>query len=280
MDGHFKETEVKKLAALLMLPLMAACSVIKPGESGVIFNRITGSLRTESQGAVFYTPFVTTVEPYPVSLRTYSMVQKGGEGSDGGDDSIDLPSREGQHIRQDVSITYNTSPDKAGEVFKSFNGQDINEIERTFIRRTAITVSQTAAGSMSLTELISTRRDELQQLIQTRLAEELAKRGFVLDKVNLGAAHLPESVEKQMQQKMAAQQDAQRAEYELQKQGTLAKARVVEAEGIAKANAIMQQSLTSAVLEKMKLEKWNGVLPTVQTGSGGGVILNLNKESK
>lgn len=263
---------------LMCISLMSGCAVINPGESGVIFNRVTGSLRTEGQGLVLVIPGVSTVEPYPISLRTYSMVQRQEEGSSKIDDSIDLPSREGQHIRQDISITYNTSPDRAAEVYKSFNGEDIRDIEATFIRRTTITVAQTAAGSMSLTELISTRRDELQQAIHKKLAEELSKRGFVLDNVNLGAAHLPASVEEQMQQKMAAQQNAQRAEYELQKQQTLAKARVAEAGGIAEANKIMQQSLTSAVLEKMKLEKWNGVLPQVMSGNGGGLMLNFNKK--
>jgi regulator of protease activity HflC (stomatin/prohibitin superfamily) len=236
-------------------------------------------MRTEGQGAVFVFPGVTTVQPYPTALRTYSMVQRDGEGSAANDDSIDLPSKEGQHIRLDISITYNTSPDKAADVYKSFNGADIADIESTFIRRTTITVAQTAAGIMPLTELISTRRDELQGAIQTRLAEELAKRGFTLDKVNLGASHLPASVEQQMQQKMAAQQDAQRAEYELQKQQTLALARVAEATGIANANKIMQLSLTPAILEKMKLEKWNGVLPQVTTGGSGGILLNVNKSN-
>lgn len=254
--------------------LIAGCNVIHPGEAGVVFNRITGGLKTESQGSVIVFPIVSTVQPYPVSLRTYTMVQREGEGSSKRDDSIDLPSKEGQHIRQDISITYNTTPERAADVYKSFNGADIEDIEATFIRRTTITVAQTAGGTMSLTELISSKRDELQAMIQTRLSEELAKRGFTLDKVNLGASHLPASVEEQMQQKMAAQQDAQRAEYELQKQTTLAKARVAEAEGVAKANQIVQSSLTPAVLEKMKLEKWNGVLPTVSAGTSG-LILNV-----
>lgn len=268
---------MKKLLLLLAIPFVTACSVISPGESGVVFNRMTGSMRTESQGAVFIIPGITTVQAYPTALRTYTMVKRNSEGSDGTDDSIDLPSKEGQHIRQDISITYNTTPDKAADVFRAFRGQDIEDIERTFIRRTAITVAQSIAGVMPLTELISTKRDELQNGIQKRLGEELLKMGFTLDKVNLGAAHLPESVERQMQAKMSAQQEAQRAEYELQKQTTLATARVAEAHGIADANKIMQQSLTPAVLEKMKLEKWNGVLPTVQSGAGGGVILNLSK---
>ena len=84
---------------------------------------------------------------------------------------------------------------------------------------------------------------------------------------------------KQMQAKMAAQQDAQRAEYELVKQTTLAKARIVEAEGSSKANSLMQGSLTASVLEAKRIEKWNGAYPQVMTGSGSGssLLLNLTK---
>lgn len=263
----------------LLIPILAlsmtACSVIYPGESGVVFNRVTGSMSTVQTGSVFYLPFVTTVQSYPTALRTYSMVRRSGEGSAKDDDSIDLPTKEGQHIRLDMSITYNTTPEKAAQVYQSFNGADIGDIEATFIRRTVITVAQTAGGTMPLTELISVHREELQDMIQAKLTEELAKRGFTLDKVNLGASHLPASVEQQMQAKMAAQQEAQRAEYDLLKNQTLAKARVAEAEGIAKANSIIQTSLTSAVLENKRIEKWNGILPQVTTGSNGGLMLNF-----
>lgn len=263
------------LGSIGFVLMLSSCSVINPGQTGVVFNRLTGGMRVEQQGAVFYVPMLTTIRSYPVALRTYSMVQRAGEGSAKEDDSLDLPSMEGQHIKLDISITYNTTPDRAAEVYKSFSGADIGDIETTFIRRTTITVAQTAAGSMALTELISTKRDELQRTIFTRLSEELLKRGFTLDNVNLGASHLPASVEQQMQAKMAAQQEAQRAEYELQKQGTLAKARVAEAEGISKANQIMQTSLTPAILENKRIEKWDGKLPTV---TGGAVpFLNVTK---
>jgi hypothetical protein len=45
-----------------------------------------------------------------------------------GDDSMDLPTKEGQHIKQDLSVTYNTSPDKAADVFRSFKGANIENI--------------------------------------------------------------------------------------------------------------------------------------------------------
>lgn len=287
MDNSDKSSLIKILSGLTALVLfvttLSSFSVIQPGNVGVVFNKMTGNLSTHPQGLVFKIPFVTNVQSYPSSLRTYTMVSKTNEGSDKVDDSIDLPTKEGQHIRQDISVTFNTSEDRAAEVFKAFRGDDVRDIEATFIRRTIITVAQNVAGQMSLSEVISTSRDKLQTQIQTSLATELNKMGFNLDKVNLGASHLPDAIEKQMQLKMGAQQDAQQAEYELQKQQTLAKAAVAKAEGEANsevvratgkatANKKLLETLSPMLIEYQKVQKWDGQLSQVV---GGTPIISL-----
>ena len=261
----------------------ASFTIIQPGNVGVVLNRWSGALKTVGQGVAWRIPWITQVQSYPVALRTYTMVQRSEEGTRG-DDSIDLPTKEGQHIRQDISVTYNTSQDKAGDVFRSFRGAEIADIEATFIRRTIITVAQNAAGQMSLTDLISNQRGQLQEHIQGDLQVQMNKMGFVVDKVNLGASHLPDAIEKQMQQKMGAQQNAQQADYELQRQQTLAKAKVAEAEGDAQAtlvkakaqaeaNRLLQEALTPLLIQNKALERWNGTLPQF---TGGGAIPFLN----
>jgi len=277
--------------AIVLLALGAVYSsfaIIQPGNVGVVFNRWSGSLRAASQGVVWRIPWITQVQSYPIALRTYSMVARSQEGSAQGDDSIDLPTREGQHIRQDISVTYNTSQDKAADVFRSFRGADIEDIERTFIRRTIITVSQNVAGQMALTEIISNQRTALQDTIQDQLSTQMEKMGFVVDKVNLGASHLPQAIEAQMQQKMAAQQQAQQAEYELQRQQTLAKAKVAEAEGDAQAtlvkakaqaeaNRLLQETLNPLLVQSKAIDRWNGILPQF-SGSGTVPFVNLTPE--
>jgi regulator of protease activity HflC (stomatin/prohibitin superfamily) len=261
-----------------LLAFFGSYTVISPGNTGVIFNQWTGSLRTVPQGIAIKLPWITEVQSYPTALRTYTMVQRANEGSSAGDDSIDLPTREGQHIRQDISVTFNTDEQKAADVFRAFRGADISDIESTFVRRTIITVAQNAAGQMSLAEVISSRRNDLQDAIQKNLALEIEKMGFHLDKVNLGASHLPHTLEQQMQQKMAAQQQAQQAEYELQKQQMLAKAEVAKAEGEAQsilikakaqaeANHLLQSTLSPGLIQSKAIDKWDGVLPQVSGGS-------------
>jgi regulator of protease activity HflC (stomatin/prohibitin superfamily) len=265
-------------AIVILTALMSSYTVISPGNTGVIFNNLTGSLSTVGQGLAMRVPWVTRVQSYPTALRTYTMVMRAGEGSSAADDSIDLPTREGQHIRQDISVTYNTTQDRAADVFRSFRGADVEDIENTFIRRTIITVAQNAAGQMSLSEIISAKRGELQSSITETLSGELKKMGFSLDKVNLGASHLPPAIENQMQQKMAAQQEAQQAEYELQKQETLAKAAVAQAQGEAQsvlvrakaqaeANRLLTASLNQTLVNYRAVDKWNGILPTITSGA-------------
>ena len=263
---------------LTLAAAWASFTIIQPGNVGVVFNRWSGALKTVGQGVAWRIPWITQVQSYPVALRTYTMVRRGEEGALRDDDSIDLPTKEGQHIRQDISVTYNTSQEKAADVFRSFRGAEVADIEATFIRRTIITVAQNAAGQMSLTDLISNQRGQLQEHIQEDLQVQMNKMGFVVDKVNLGASHLPDAIEKQMQQKMGAQQNAQQAEYELQRQQTLAKAKVAEAEGDAQAtlvkakaqaeaNRLLQEALTPLLIQNKAIERWNGTLPQF---TGGG----------
>jgi len=276
------------IIVLVLAALYNSFTVIRPGNSGVVFNRWSGSLRATGQGIVWRIPWITQVQSYPVALRTYTMVARAAEGSARGDDSIDLPTREGQHIRQDISVTYNTSQEKAADVFRAFRGADIEDIEATFIRRTIITVAQNVAGQMALTDLIANQRGSLQDSIQDHLAAQMTKMGFVVDKVNLGASHLPQAIEAQMQQKMAAQQQAQQAEYELQRQQTLAKAKVAEAEGDAQAtlvkakaqaeaNRLLQEALTPLLIQSKAIDRWNGILPQF-SGSGTVPFLNLTPD--
>lgn len=282
---NWKHVKAAVLALVVLILLFGSYAVIAPGYTGVLFNTMTGSLHSTGQGLTLKAPFVTRIQSYPVALRTYTMVKSSGEGSAVEDDSIDLPTLEGQHIRQDLSVTYNTSESRAADVFKAFRGADISEIENTFIRRTIITVAQNVSGRMSLTEVISVKRDDLQASIQEKLGIELNKMGFTLDKVNMGASHLPQAIEAQMQQKMAAQQQAQQATYSLQREQVLAKAAVAKAQGEADsrliraradadANNLLQRTLSPILIQSEAIQKWNGVLPSV---SGGAMpFINLS----
>lgn len=255
------------IGAFIVIGIWSSFIIIKPGDAGVVFNVLSGNLYTVGQGLKMRIPWVTRVQSYPVALRTYTMVKRSEEGMTRGDDSIDLPTSDGQHIKQDISVTYNTDLHRAADVFRSFRGAPIEDIESTFIRRTIITIAQNISGKMALTDIISTKREEIQRDVAGTLKAALEKFGFDLDTVNWGASYLPEEIEKALREKMAAQQAAQKAQYTLQEKKTLAQADVAEAEGRAKANEIMRATLTPLILQQKAIEKWNGVLPQYMGGA-------------
>src|SRR3954469_5806979 len=84
------------LALVVLVGFLSSYTVIAPGNTGVIFNVWTGSLKTVPQGMAWRFPWITQVQSYPTALRTYTMVRRSSEGSSPNDDSIDLPTREGQ----------------------------------------------------------------------------------------------------------------------------------------------------------------------------------------
>src|SRR5262249_56710940 len=107
------------VALIVLASLISSFTVIAPGNTGVIFNIWTGSLRSVPQGMAWRMPWVTQVQSYPTALRTYTMVRRSGEGSSSDDDRIALPTLERQDIRQDNSVAGNTCEDKAALGFMS-----------------------------------------------------------------------------------------------------------------------------------------------------------------
>ncbi|MFZ3229947.1 MAG: SPFH domain-containing protein [Pseudobdellovibrio sp.] len=99
-------------AVVILIFIFSSYSVISPGNTGVIFNIWTGTLRTVPQGVAWRFPFVTQVQSYPTALRTYTMVRRSGEGSSSLDDSIDLLTREGQmSLSEVISVKRNELQD-------------------------------------------------------------------------------------------------------------------------------------------------------------------------
>ena len=91
-----------------------------------------------------------------------------------------------------------------------------------------------------------------------------------------------------METRSRERQAGQQAEYELQRQQTLAKAKVAEAEGDAQstlvkakaqaeANQLLQQTLTPMLIQSKAIDRWSGILPQY---SGGGAVpfINMNAD--
>lgn len=274
------------VAAVLVVAALTSWVTISPGHVGIVFNKMQGGVQPValSQGYHFRTPLITTITEYPVSLRTYSEIGTG-EGVDKSSSLVDLPTVEGQHIQQAISIVYNVQPEKAFEVFNKFQGQSIENIESSFIRRSVVSTAGIVFGKYSITDIAS-KKGEIQDKITEQLRDQLGPWGFYVDKVNLAQSVYPESIEKSLQAKSEAQQAAETAKFHLLQAETDAKASVAKAEGAAKAYQLERQQLTPELIklkaldvQKQAIEKWNGQLPQTMLGSGSTPMIDLRGTS-
>jgi regulator of protease activity HflC (stomatin/prohibitin superfamily) len=283
---------IASLLALVALGFVfAAWRTIEPGYVGIVFDKVSRSVvaRALDPGWQFINPFTQSIQQYPVTIQTYSMVLAGGEGSAQGDDSIKVQSSEGQQVNLDVVIQYQVVKEEAGALFQDWGGAPIKNVEDSVVRQYTRSQVPLVASRYGWEQISASDRERITQEVATRLQEEFARRHLRLISFGIREVHLPQQLQQALDQKIQAQQEAERQEYQLQQASVKANQDKVAAEGQAnavraqalgeadatlarakaqaEANRLLGESLTPDVIRYQQLQRWDGKLPVF---SGGG----------
>jgi regulator of protease activity HflC (stomatin/prohibitin superfamily) len=289
---------IAALIALVVLGLIiAAWRTIEPGYVGIVFDKVSRqvSARALDPGWQFINPFTQSIQQYPVTIQTYSMVQRGGEGGDSGDDSIKIQSREGQQVNLDVVIQYQVIKERSADLFQDWGGAPIHVVEDRVVRQYTRSQVPLVASRYGWEAVSASGREQITNEIAARLEQEFERRHLRLISFGIREVHLPQQLQQALDQKIQAQQQAERQEYELQQARVKAEQDVVAAEGQAnalreqaqgeadaieiraraqaEANRQLAQSLTSDVIRYQQLQKWDGKLP-VFSGTGATPLID------
>jgi len=277
------------IVILVIIGLSASIVSIRPGYVGVLFDRaarqvVPGYLQP---GWGLKLPVVQSVQEYPISTQVLTMVSKEREGQITGDDSIKAQSIEGQDIWIDVTIKYHVIPEQAGALFSKWAGADIRYIEDNAVRRAARSVIPIVAGKMTVIGIYGNERDKLEKDSFALLKEELTKDFLELEAVQIGEVHISAALKAALEQKVAAQQAAERAVYEKQQAETQAltakiqaegraNARKVEADGEAYYNLTVARSLTPELVQLKMIEKIGDKISVLMVPGGTTPIIGLD----
>ncbi|MEO8583157.1 MAG: prohibitin family protein, partial [Flavitalea sp.] len=117
----------------------------------------------------------------------------------------------------------------------------VRPITRTRIRDNAVYYDAVS--------LYSTKRDEFQHRIFVTIETDFKIRGLQLENLLIRNITLPQSVKATIEQKINAEQDAQKMQFVLQKERQEADRKRVEAQGIADYQRIISESLTDKQLQ-------------------------------
>jgi len=231
--------------AFIVIGVLTACVIqIDVGHVGVqkLFGKVQNSVL--QSGLHFINPFVD-VERMDVKTQNYTMSGLHDEGQKSGDDAIRVLTTDGLEVTIDLSVLYHVVPADAPKLLREtgidYEVKIVRPLTRTRIRDNAVYYDAVA--------LYSTKRDEFQQRIYNSIEKDFRSRGLILEQLLVRNITLPQSVKTTIEQKINAEQDAQKMQFILQKERQEAERKRVEAQGIADYQRIISESLSDRQLQ-------------------------------
>lgn len=267
---------ILSIVVILLGAVSAGIVQIDAGYIGV--KKLFGKVQKDvlPSGLHLINPLVEVVE---VDVRTMNYTMSGihNEGRQSGDDAIRTLSADGLEVIIDLTVLYRViasdAPSLVNEIGLDYEDKVVRPIARTKIRDNAV--------NYNAVSLYSSKRDEFQALIYKSIEEEFKKRGLLVENLLIRNITLPASVKQAIEQKINAEQDAQKMEFVLQKEKQEAERKRVEAQGIADYQRIISLNLTSKQLqyEQIKAIKElatssNAKVVMMGGGKGSSIILD------
>ena len=222
---------------IISIFVLASCTIVRQGEVGV--KRKLGKLKQvpSDPGVVGYNPFVTKIIKVPV--RTVNREVR-----------LTLPSKEGLNIQAEISILYRIMPEKAPKIVETI-GMNYEEVVIISVFRSA---AADVCSRFYAKDMHTAERAHIEKEIAKQMSGILEPRGFVIEAVLLKSIVLPPGLSKSIEEKLQAEQDAQRMEFVLQKEKQEAERRRIEAEGIRNAQKIISEGLTPEIIKYNSIE--------------------------
>lgn len=272
--NNFKKIGTSAVVAILGLGLFfSSIVIIDAGETGVY--SLFGKVKDEELKSGFHL-VIPLARITRLSTRTeeYTMSKMGAEGKKSGDDSITVLTKEGLEVSLDITVFYHLDEAQASEVYKNVGENFEEKIVRPEIRSTIREVT----AQFDAKEMYSDKREEANQLILSQLKEKLDKRGIIVEDTLLRNVSLPANLAQSIQEKLQAEQEAQKYDFILQKETKEKERKIIEAQGQRDAQKIINESLSTNYLYYLYINQLKDRQGTiyVPTGSGTGMPLFNN----
>jgi regulator of protease activity HflC (stomatin/prohibitin superfamily) len=236
-----------KITGLVLILVGALSSSVRQVDAGYVgVKALFGKVQNEtmSSGLSMINPLMSVTD---IDIRTQNYTMSGvhDEGVKSGDDAIKVLTADGLEVTIDLSVLYRVNPVEAPNLLReigiNFEDKIVRPITRTRIRDNSVYYDAVA--------LYSTKRDEFQSRIFKTIETDFKQRGLILENLLVRNITLPASVKSTIEQKINAEQEAQKMQFVLQKEKQEAERKRVEAQGISDYQRIISLSLSDRQLQ-------------------------------
>lgn len=254
-SNYAKGFSITGIIFIILGALTSSIKQIDAGEIGV--QSLFGKVQDEvlSSGLNFVNPLME-INTIDVRTQNYTMSGVHNEGEVTGDDAIRVLTADGLEVVIDLTVLYRVQASQAPNIVKEigydFKNVVIRPITRTKIRDNAV--------YYTAVDLYSIKRDEFQSRIFKTIEANLKSRGLVLEQLLVRNITLPVSVKGSIEEKIKAEQDAQKMQYVLQKEKQEAERKRVEAQGIADYQRIISLGLGDKQLQYEQIQAMKGLM--------------------
>ena len=241
---NFKHAALSGVVVVLGLWLFfASIVIVDAGQTGVY--SLFGKVKGEELRSGFHL-VIPLAKVTKMSIRTeeYTMSVAHNEGKRIGDDSIAALTKEGLSVNLDMTVLYHLSEDKASDVYQTVGLNYEEKVIRPSIR----TAIRDIIAEYDAKDIYSEKRNEAAVKIAEKLSVDMNPRGIVIEDVLLRNVDLPANLANAIQEKLQADQEAQKYDFILEKEKKEKERKIIEAEGQRDAQKIINESLTTNYL--------------------------------
>ncbi|MFJ4472048.1 prohibitin family protein [Streptomyces sp. NPDC089424] len=240
-EGGWKLGAALSAVAGLLAGVFACVHVVTAYEVGVpvTFGKIGKPL---TSGIHFKSPFtdVTAFSTRPVDLNLYDK------------DVVEVRSSQGGVLYADVTIKWAVVPAKSVELYRLAGSEEA--VQERLVLPDSREIIRNVFAQHTSEEGYASAREQISAEIAALVKERLAPRGIDVTAVNLRNVKPSEKLQEQIDKKIQQEQDTQRATEAARTAKAEAERKRIEAEGIARANKIIDRSLSDKVLYNQCLE--------------------------
>lgn len=206
--------------------------IINDGEVGV--KKTLGNYKDEElrTGFKVFIPVISLI--YKVNTKLITIEEK-----------ISVPSKEGLMVDLDVSVIYSVREDMASEIKQTVTGDIKDTLLVPYMRNG---VRDIVSGYEAKAVYSEVGRGEIAQKLKAMLMDKIGDRLIIKDTL-LRDVVLPAKVRNAIEEKIDAEQKAQKKEFELLSAKKDAEIDVARARGVAESNKIISDSITPEYLK-------------------------------
>ncbi|MBK7051941.1 MAG: prohibitin family protein [Rhodoferax sp.] len=227
------------------------------GEMGMRLNQLTGSSTEVRDGAVLVIPGLHEVRRFSLRDQVYRPTANASASGPAPFQSV-----EGLSVGVDISVRYALDASKIAAMARDLP-EDIN---REIVEPVVQGVLYKTLARYTVREIFSSKRAEIQQLIEAELKPRLAKDGIKLEAVTMGKVDLPPDYKAGMEHLLSEELATEKMRYTLE----LKEKQVRQTELEAQADKVRRETSAQAAAEeqiiaaKAQAEAMKHVLPFKQ----------------